>query len=110
MFPDKSIFKITFTPQPQILPPNREWIRSLQVGDIIETNQEQLIVVRGCLPSRKYKSRDVVLVKRQHLKRPITLRSCEEFDHCIEITWSIHDAWKQIEYSTWRVIKSNERK
>jgi hypothetical protein len=90
-------------PQKIQLPQNRQWIRSLQVGDMIETDRnETLVVVRGLC--RNSPTKDCIRVKRPHLKEPVTLRSCQEFDDCVEVVWSNHDGWKQSEFKNWRVV------
>ena len=88
---------------------NRTWLKSLQPGDIIHTPREVLTVVRGIRPPKKphLKGHRIccVKVKREHLKEPITLRACKEFEDCVEITWSNNDAWKQMEFATWKVVR-----
>ena len=94
-----------FKPIQQVLPACRQWIRSLRVGDIIETDRNETItVVRGLC--RNSPTKDCILVKRQHLKEPVILRSCQEFDTCVELAWSINDGWKQSEFKNWRVMST----
>ena len=85
-------------------PPNRQWIRSLRVGDSIETDRnETLVVVRGLC--RNSPTKDCVLVKRQHRKIPTVLRSSETLDDCVELVWSQNDGWKQSEFKLWKVAR-----
>ena len=94
----------TIIAKQQVLPECRQWIRSLRVGDSIETDRnETLVVVRGLC--RNSPTKDCILVKRPHLKDPVTLRSCQEFSDCVELAWSINDGWKQSEFNNWFIVR-----
>ena len=102
---NKSILK-KLKDAPQILPPNRQWIRSLKVGDVIHTthDDETLLVIREYLYGRRYSAKDCCLVKRSHLKEPYILKSCIDFDDCVEIIWSSVQGYKQEEFNRWKVV------
>lgn len=109
MSQNKAILKQLRTrEQPEILSLSRKWIRSLQVGDTIETDRDEtLFVVRDFNNRRrKFSNKDVVLVKRSHRSVPAVLRSCQDFDNCIEMVWSQNDGWKQSEFCNWKVIRT----
>lgn len=103
---NNSILK-AFKQTPQTLPPNRHWIRSLKVGDVIHTthDDETLVVLRDYTGGRQYTQKDCCLVKRSHLKEPYILKSCIDFDDCVEIIWSSVQGFKQEEFSDWNVVQ-----
>ena len=104
---NKSILKV-FKTAPPPLPPNRQWIRSLKVGDVIHTthDDETLVVLRTYTGGRRYSHKDCCLVKRSHLKEPYTLKSCIQFDDCVEIHWSASQGYKQEEFNRWKVVST----
>ena len=94
--------------QTEILTQSRQWIRSLRVGDSIETDRgETLIVVRDFNGRKKrFVNKDCVLVKRSHRKIPAVLRSCETHEDCVEIIWANNDGWKQCEFCNWVIVRN----
>ena len=85
-------------------PLNERWLRGLRTDDVIETDRETLIVVDDMHnPVLKKPKLVRVMVKRPHLKCPVLLKSCNEFEDCVEIIWSIGDGYKQCEFNKWKV-------
>ena len=103
----KELNNTQFIKQPLDIPKNIQWIKQLQVGDVIETDREPIVVVFDSDRLTKQRKRMVsVKVKRAHLKVPIYLKSCNEFDNCVEIVWGIHEGYKQCEFDKW-IVKRN---
>jgi hypothetical protein len=93
-------------PNPPPLPECRQWIRSLEVGDVIITDRdESLVVVKSY--NKTIKTKDCCRVKRSHLKEPQVLKSCKEFDDCVEFCFQNSCGFSQYEFKRWTVIKAN---
>jgi len=93
-------------PQETQLPECRQWIRSLQVGDVILTDRdESLVVVRDYRSRRMFLVKDCCKVKRSHLKEPQILKSCEEFNDCVEFCFQNSSGFTQHEFKRWKVVR-----
>lgn len=84
---------------------NERWLRGLRIDDVIETDRETLVVVDDFEKPVKKPKMIRVMVKRPHLKIPVYLKRCKEFEDCVEITWSINEGYKQCEFKRWRVLR-----
>lgn len=85
---------------------NVKWLLGLRVGDIIHTTHEDetLEVVRENLPLKNREKRaHNILVKRKHLKEPVHLKECFEFEDHVEIIWCATHSYVQEDYSKWVV-------
>jgi hypothetical protein len=93
-------------PQQIQLSESRQWIRSLQVGDVIITDRdESLLVVRDYHSRKMFSMKDCCKVKRSHLKEPQTLKSCQEFDDCVEFSFANASGFSQHEFKRWKVVR-----
>jgi hypothetical protein len=88
------------------LPECRQWIRSLQVGDVIITDRdESLVVVRGYQCRKMFRMKDCCQVKRSYLKDPQILKSCQDFDDCVEFAFCNSIGFSQHEFKRWKVVR-----
>jgi hypothetical protein len=90
---------------PEELPMNVRWLKGLRVDDVIETDRDETLIVVDDMwkPFMMKPKMSRVIVKRPHLKVPVYLKQCKEFQDCVEIRWSLNEGYKQIEFNKWKV-------
>lgn len=104
----EEIWKPYLSGQSQPQPPqpmNVRWLQALREDDVIQTDRdnESLVVVEDTLTTKRKARMVSVKVKRAHLKQPIYMKVCKEFEDHVEIVWSIHENYKQCEFNKWIV-------
>jgi hypothetical protein len=105
----EEIIKSYLSGQPEEPPLNVRWLKGLRIDDVIETDRDETLVVVDDMwkPLLKKPKMLRVMVKRPHLKCPVYVKECKEFEDCVEIRWSLNEGYKQCEFNKWTVKRES---
>jgi hypothetical protein len=84
--------------------PSIQWLLSLRPGDVIHTDREAVLVLRGAQKHKTVDGWTLPQIKRAHLSFIFRLRPSKYDPERVEAIWSMSQGYVDGDYKKWKVF------